>query len=169
MRNAVSLLAFCKCKHTPNYLQNASKFKMEKNCAVKRSACPVSLSLDVIGDRWSLLILRDLMFSEKRTYGELQSSEEGIATNILAARLATLETNGIIYKTTDPENGRRFLYHLTEKGIGLLPVVLELMYWMTKHETGAHACGDLMSSFVKNKAALLKTHTKKLLQLHLNK
>lgn len=142
---------------------------MQKNDTPKRSSCAVSLSLDAIGDKWSLLILRDLMFSEKRTYGEFQASEEGIATNILAARLATLEANGIIYKTADPDNGRRQLYYLTEKGIGLLPVVLELMHWMAECDRGAHACGDLMGAFKKNRTAMLKAQTKKLKELHLHK
>ncbi len=84
------------------------------------------MALDTIGDRWSLLILRDLMFTNKRSYGELQSSDEKIATNILATRLQSLEANGLIRKTVDPNNGRRSLYYLTEKGIDLLPVIIEL-------------------------------------------
>src|SRR4051812_30234329 len=97
--------------------------KFEKDC--ERSSCAISKALEVIGDRWSLLILRDLMFTEKRSYSELQSCEEKIATNILASRLSMLEANGIVVKSTDPENKRRVLYHLTMKGIDLLPVILE--------------------------------------------
>lgn len=143
--------------------------KKENSDPVQRSACAVSRSLEVVGDKWSLLILRDLMFSEKRSYCELQSSEEGIATNILAARLTNLENNGIIYKTADPENGRRGLYHLTEKGIGLLPVVMELMHWMAHYDAGAEACGTLMKPFKKDRAAMLKMYTVQLRAAHLQK
>src|SRR6478672_4825624 len=92
------------------------------NDGIRRSDCPISSALDAIGDKWSMLILRDLMFSGKRTYGEFQASAEGIATNILASRLGSLEANGLLSKSADPENGRRNLYSLTEKGLDLLPV-----------------------------------------------
>ncbi|MEO8860581.1 MAG: helix-turn-helix domain-containing protein, partial [Ginsengibacter sp.] len=85
----------------------------------RRSQCAINIALETVGDKWSLLILRDLMFTAKRSYGELQSSEEKIATNILASRLLSLEVKGLIRKAADPENGRRSLYYLTEKGIDL--------------------------------------------------
>ena len=86
-----------------------------------RSECPLSYSLDVFGDKWSLLIIRDLMFSNKCTYNDFIKSDEGIATNILAARLKSLEENGIIDKLEHPDSKAKKLYKLTNKGIELLP------------------------------------------------
>ncbi|MDQ6905184.1 MAG: helix-turn-helix transcriptional regulator, partial [Bacteroidota bacterium] len=106
----------------------------------RRSQCAINIALETVGDKWSLLILRDLMFTTKRTYGELQSSEEKIATNILASRLLSLEAKGLIRKATDPENGRRSLYYLTEKGIDLLPVIIDLRIWAEKHDANAEGC-----------------------------
>jgi DNA-binding HxlR family transcriptional regulator len=103
-----------------------------------RSGCPVSISLERFGDRWSLLIIRDLMVRGFRTFKQFQKSGEGIATNILADRLRTLESAGIISVEADPADGRRLNYRLTEKGIDLAPVLLELLIWGTRHEeTGA--------------------------------
>lgn len=107
--------------------------KNEKDVC-NRSECSISKALEVIGDRWSLLILRDLMFTDKRSYSELQSSDEKIATNILASRLVSLVTNGLVNKSVDATNRRKVLYHLTEKGIDLLPVILELKNWMEKYD-----------------------------------
>jgi len=140
---------------------------MEKNNLVRRSHCAISSALEVIGDRWSLIILRDLMFTEKRSYGELQSCEEKIATNILAARLVALEENGIIYKITDPENGRRSLYYLTEKGIDLLPVIIELRKWMEKHDADVEPCQYQLSFTNASRAKVLSAYQDKLRKLHI--
>jgi DNA-binding HxlR family transcriptional regulator len=104
-----------------------------------RSSCPVTFALDRLGDKWSLLIVRDLMFRGRNTYGDFLNSGEGIATNVLADRLKCLEAEGIIEKSRDPDNRRRFLYTLTDKGYDLTPVLLEMMRWSAKHdaETGA--------------------------------
>jgi DNA-binding HxlR family transcriptional regulator len=132
----------------------------------RRSACAISMALDAIGDKWSLLILRDLMFTNKRSYGELQSSDEKIATNILAARLQSLEANGLIRKTVDPDNGRRNLYYLTEKGIDLLPVIIELRQWTEKHNPDAEGCTDALKLTDKNRKEILTAYTKKLKVAH---
>ena len=103
-----------------------------------RSGCPVSISLEMLGDRWSLLIIRDLMVRGFRTFKEFQESGEGIATNILADRLRKLEASGIIFSEQGDKDKRRLYYRLTEKGIGLAPVLLELLIWGARHEeTGA--------------------------------
>ncbi|MGH9684789.1 MAG: winged helix-turn-helix transcriptional regulator [Candidatus Acidiferrales bacterium] len=103
-----------------------------------RSGCPVSISLEMFGDRWSLLIIRDLMVRGFRTFTEFEKSGEGIATNILADRLKRLEAKGIIITESDETDGRRVNYRLTEKGIDLAPVLLELLIWGARHEhTGA--------------------------------
>lgn len=103
----------------------------------RRSACPINVALEIFGDRWSLLIVRDLMFRGRRTYKEFLSSEEGIATNILADRLLRLETEGIIEKRPDHADARRILYLLTEKGIALAPVLIEMIVWAARHEKTA--------------------------------
>lgn len=99
----------------------------------KRSDCPISSSLDVWGDKWSLLIVRDLMFAKERTYGDFLKSDEKIATNILASRLQMLETNGIITKQDHPESKAKVLYKLTLKGIDLLPLMIEINLWADKY------------------------------------
>lgn len=102
---------------------------MDKN----RSDCPISCSLEVIGDKWTLLILRDVMLRGKRSYSEFLESEEKIATNILANRLNLLEHAQILIKETSPVNKSKYLYRLTPKGVDLLPVVIELMDWGAKY------------------------------------
>ena len=94
----------------------------------------------MLGDRWSLLIVRDLMVRGYRTFKDFQGSSEGIATNILADRLRKLETAGIITAEVEKEDGRRVNYRLTEKGIDLAPVLLELLVWGARHEETSAPC-----------------------------
>lgn len=143
------------------------KNKEEEAC--HRSGCAISMALENIGDKWSLLILRDLMFTNKRSYGELQASEEKIATNILAARLLSLEASGLIRKAVDPNNGRRSLYFLTEKGIDLLPVIIELRQWAEKHYDEAEGCASGLKVSDKNRKEILTAYKKKLKTIHCNK
>lgn len=98
-----------------------------------RSTCPISSALDIVGDKWSLLILRDIMFSGKKTFGEFASSPEGIATNILSDRLRNLEKSGIITKSKLPDNKKTNVYSLTEKGITFLPLLVEVILWSNKN------------------------------------
>ncbi|WP_114941793.1 winged helix-turn-helix transcriptional regulator [Mucilaginibacter endophyticus] len=98
-----------------------------------RSNCPVAYSLNFISDRWVLLILRDLVFTDKSTYGEFLASEEKIATNVLADRLNLLEEHGFIESTVSEEKKNKFIYSLTEKGIDLIPAIAELMVWGSKY------------------------------------
>ena len=124
------------------------------NTAQRRSGCPVSVSLEVLGDRWSLLIVRDLMVRGLRTFKEFEQSGEGIATNILADRLQKLEANGIVTAEVDEKDGRRLNYRLTEKGIDLAPVLLELLIWSARHEeTGAPA--GVIEEMEKNREELI--------------
>lgn len=109
-----------------------------KSTSKQRSGCPVSISLDALGDRWSLLIIRDMMVRAFRTFKQFQESDEKIATNILADRLHKLTAAGIITAEPEKSDGRKVNYRLTEKGIDLAPVVLDLLIWGTRHlETGA--------------------------------
>ena len=100
----------------------------------RRSGCPLNAALEMIGDRWSLLIVRDLMLAGRRTYNAFLESGERIATNVLAERLRRLEEIGILARTPDPKDRRRTLYKLTEKGIDLAPVLLEMVLWAARHE-----------------------------------
>ncbi|MDH3743082.1 MAG: helix-turn-helix transcriptional regulator [Hyphomicrobiales bacterium] len=100
----------------------------------RSSGCPIAFGLDTFGDRWSLLIIRDMMLSGKKTYGDFLDGEEAISTNILADRLKYLEAEGIVAKSRDPENRRSFIYSLTEKGRDLAPVVLEIIKWGGKYD-----------------------------------
>jgi len=102
--------------------------------ANNRSFCPVNLALEVFGDKWSLIIIRDIMFQDKRSFRELLQSEEKIATNILTDRLAMLEQEGIISKAPDPEHKQKHIYSLTAKGIDLLPIMVEIGGWSLKHK-----------------------------------
>jgi DNA-binding HxlR family transcriptional regulator len=108
-----------------------------------RSTCPISAALEVLGDRWSLLIVRDMMFGGARTYTDFLASDEGIATNILANRLSKLQASGIITGARDPRDGRSLVYRLTAKGIDLAPVLMELSAWGTRHEEGQPPSGIL--------------------------
>jgi len=105
-----------------------------------RSGCPVSVSLDLLGDRWSLLIIRDLMVRGYRSFHEFESAGEGIATNILADRLHKLGAAGILATEPVAGDGRGVHYRLTPKGIALAPVLLELLIWAAHHEHTAAPC-----------------------------
>src|SRR5262252_1852336 len=95
-----------------------------------RSGCPINLTLEVLGDRWSLLVIRDMMFGDRRHYRELLlNSEEGISSNILAERLKTLLDQGIVTRTDDPTHKQKAIYSLTEQGIGLLPILAQIGCW----------------------------------------
>lgn len=120
----------------------------------RRSDCPVSISLDVLGDRWSLLIIRDLMVRGYRTFKEFQSAGEGIATNILADRLRKLEAVGIIVAGAEKADGRKVNYRLTEKGIDLAPVLLELLIWGARHEETGAPCA-VIDEMEKNRQQVL--------------
>lgn len=103
------------------------------NSIKKRSDCPLSFSLDIFGDKWSLLIIRDLMMTGKFSFGEFSRSKEKIASNILTDRLSLLESSGIISRHVSPKNRSKFIYSLTKKGIDLLPAMIELMRWGAKY------------------------------------
>jgi len=106
----------------------------------RRSRCPLNASVEILGDRWSLLIIRDMMLRGFRTYKEFLDSYEGIATNILADRLRKLIAHGIITTQRNPSDGRKVIYSLTPKGIDLAPVLTEMVLWAAAHEdTGNQA------------------------------
>lgn len=115
----------------------------------------MSVSLERFGDRWSLLLIRDMMVRGYRTFKEFEGSGEGIATNILADRLERLRASGIIATEPDESDGRRVIYRLTEKGIDLAPVMLELLIWAARWEETAAPC-DVMTRMEENRAVVIK-------------
>jgi len=98
-----------------------------------RSSCPINIALELFGDKWTLLIVRDMMFRQLQAYGDFLNSPEGISTNILADRLKQLESNGLIRKYPDPGDGKKYIYLLTEKGEELMPVLIEMIRWGMKY------------------------------------
>jgi DNA-binding HxlR family transcriptional regulator len=106
----------------------------KKRAAKRRSGCPLNASVEMLGDRWSLLIIRDMMLRGFRSYKEFLENYEGIATNILADRLRKLMAYGIITTELDPSDGRKLIYLLTPKGIDLAPVLTEMVLWAAAHE-----------------------------------
>jgi DNA-binding HxlR family transcriptional regulator len=110
----------------------------------KRSHCPIAFALDIFGDRWSLLVMRDLLFKGKRRYSEFLASEEAVSTNILSERLKRLEKEGIISKSRDATNRRQFIYAPTHKCFDLLPAILELSCWSAKYDPKTAAPPALM-------------------------
>jgi DNA-binding HxlR family transcriptional regulator len=99
-----------------------------------RSGCPINLTLEILGDKWSLIVIRDIIFGDRRHFRELLTkSEEGIASNILADRLQTLVRQGIITKHDDPSHRQKVIYNLTEPGIALLPVLAQIGAWGRRH------------------------------------
>jgi DNA-binding HxlR family transcriptional regulator len=120
----------------------------------RRSGCPVSVSLEMIGDRWSLLIIRDLIVRGFRTFKEFEESGENIATNILTDRLRKLESTGIVTTQVDEVDRRKVNYRLTQKGIDLAPVLLELLIWGARHENTEASCA-VIENMASNRDSLV--------------
>ena len=127
-----------------------------------RSGCPLNASVEILGDRWSLLIIRDMMLVGFRSYTQFLDSYEHIATNILAHRLKKLESYGIIATQQDPLDGRKFIYTLTEKGMDLAPVLTEMVLWAAAHEKTQNP--ELIRQIKKDKQKFLDAVRQKWLQ-----
>jgi DNA-binding HxlR family transcriptional regulator len=119
----------------------------------RRSECPLNVSLEMLGDRWSLLIIRDMMVRGFQTYNEFLQSHEKIATNILADRLRKLEAQGIVTTKQHSSDGRKRIYSLTKKGIDLAPVLTELVLWAAAHENTGNQ--ELIRQIKKDKQKFL--------------
>lgn len=128
----------------------------------KRSDCPVSTSLDIWGDKWSLLIIRDLMFARECTYGDFLKAPERIATNILASRLQALEENKVIEKLDHPESKAKVLYRLTRRGIDLLPIMIEINLWAEKYFPIPENRKAMIKEVKKDKIGFIKSMSKNL-------
>jgi len=135
---------------------------MTTRTGARRSDCPINYGLEIFGDKWTLLVLRDLLLKGKQHFRELQASEEGIATNILADRLKRLEEQGIIVGETDPDDRRRVRYRATEKGIALLPVLVEIAAWGARHDAHTGAPKSFLEEFDRDRDGLIRRWTERL-------
>lgn len=115
-----------------------------------RSHCPIAFALDIFGDKWTLLILRDIIFFGKRFYKDFANSDEAISTNILADRLQKLEEQGILLKRQDEDDKKRYIYVPTRKGLDLVPVMLEMSIWSSDYDGNTAAPPELMARIKKD-------------------
>ncbi|MFT7633957.1 MAG: DNA-binding HxlR family transcriptional regulator [Mariniblastus sp.] len=136
-------LAFCKSFIYISEMRHENK--------KRQTGCPITFGLDTFGDRWSLLIIREVMLGGKKTYSEFIEADEGIATNILIDRLKHLETEGILEKSRDPNNRRSFIYALTKKGRDLAPIILEIIIWSGAHDDRPVAMRGTLEKINKNR------------------
>jgi len=128
--------------------------KSKTDC--RQSGCPIAFTLDVVGDKWTLLIIRDMIFEGRRYFGEFLEADEKIASNILTDRLKRLENSKIISKTQDPVHQKKYIYELTSKGVDLIPVILEIILWGAKYDPNTATPKELFQRLKKEKLKLTR-------------
>lgn len=133
----------------------------------KRSGCPINLSLELLGDRWTLLIIRDLVFAGKRHFREFLQSDEGISSRTLSERLQTLVDEGILSRSKDPTHGLKAIYRLTDAGIDLLPVLATLGAWGSRHRKADDRLARIADELAAGGAAALERMREKLRAEHI--
>jgi DNA-binding HxlR family transcriptional regulator len=129
----------------------------------RKSDCPINFALEIFGDKWTFLIVRDLMFKGKHYYGEFLQMEEKIATNILADRLVLLQESGIVSKTADEQHGSKQVYRLTQKGIDLMPVLVEVIMWSAKYDKDSAVDTKFVKSVKRDREGLIKEISSRLI------
>ena len=129
---------------------------MPKRQKDRWQGCPIRFGMGIFGDKWTLLIVRDLMFKGKRYYGEFTDPEENISSNILADRLAALVEEGIVTKQADPDNRSRFIYALSSKGMDLLPMMLAMVEWSAKYDPHTEVPKEFMRKLKRDRNALMR-------------
>jgi len=132
-----------------------------------RSHCPINYSIEHFGDKWSLLIIRDLMFNGKRHYNEFFTAEEKVSTSVLGERLKNLEESGIIKRGVDDVKKSRIKYSLTQKGISLLPLMVEMILWGGTHDENTDAGKEFLTKAKENREGLLTELRNGLISGHL--
>ncbi len=132
-----------------------------------RSHCPINYALEHFGDKWSLLIIRDLMFKEKRHYNEFFESGEKVSTSVLGDRLKQLENAGIISKGKDTVKKSRIKYSLTQKGIDMLPFMIDMIVWSGKYDEDTEAGKVFLAQAKEGREHLLNSIREKLIKEHL--
>lgn len=133
-----------------------------------KSGCPINLGLEVFGDRWTLLILRDIMFTDRRTFREIQASEEGISPKTLSERISMLVEEEILVRSSDPEHSQRSILKLTQKGIDLLPVLADISVWSLKHLKVDPALADIARQAAANRDDFILRETSRLAERDLS-
>lgn len=129
---------------------------MSTKKSIKWEGCPIRFAAGIFGDKWAMLIIRDLLFKGKRYYGEFTDDHEAISTNILADRLKKLEESDIVSKMRDPNNQAKFIYSLTAKGISLLPIMLDIIDWSEKFDPNTEVPEDFIAPLRNNRPAFEK-------------
>ena len=124
-----------------------------------KSHCPINYGLEVFGDPWSLLIVRDIVYFGKHTFKEFLASEEAIAPSVLSARLAQLEEVGILRSTPDPADRRRVGYGLTEIGLGLIPILMEIANWSARVDPETDAPPEWIATVARDRAGMIELIT----------
>ena len=132
-----------------------------------RSHCPINFTLEHFGDKWSFLIIRDLMFKGKRHYNEFLEAGENVSTSVLGDRLKKLEAHGIISKEKDSVKKSRIRYSLTKKGIDLLPILIEMIIWGGEKDRLTESPEEFMDQAAQDKEALINRIREKLIREHL--
>jgi len=122
----------------------------------RRSNCPISVALEIFGDKWTLLVIRDIIFKNKNYYGEFLQSEERIATNILASRLMLLEETSIVTKQVDLNNKTKYVYKLTEKGLDLLPILIDIILWSDTYDPNTSADKEFVQQIKNDREKLIE-------------
>ena len=128
---------------------------MGKNATDRRSGCPINFGVEIFGDRWTLLVLRDLLLKNKRHFRELLAAEEGIATNILSDRLKRLERHGIVVREPDPHDRRQVVYRVTARGIDLVPVLVEIAAWGAEHDAQTAAPDEFLVEYRADRSGMI--------------
>ena len=130
----------------------------------RKSDCPINFALEIFGDKWTFLVVRDLIFKGKHFYGEFLLSEEGIATNILSDRLSLLEGNGIVSKSSDPSHKQKIKYRITQKGIDLVPLLVEFIMWSAKYDKNSAVEMKFVKSVKRDKVGLISQISSRLVE-----
>ncbi|MCI0694138.1 helix-turn-helix transcriptional regulator [candidate division KSB1 bacterium] len=132
-----------------------------------KSHCPINFALEIFGDKWTLLIIRDILFFRKRYYGDFLSSDEKISTNILADRLNILEREGFVRKTGDAQHGSKYIYEPTQKAIDLMPILLEMILWSAKYDPKTAAPKSDIAGIKRDKIGFMNQVVASLKKQHL--
>ena len=125
----------------------------------RKSDCPINFGLELFGDRWTFLIVRDLMFKGKHYFGEFVNSEEKIATNLLSDRLSMLESENMIFRSKDKNHKQKIIYRLTKKGIDLMPVLIEIIMWSALYDEKSAVDMNFVKMVNEDKEGLIKELT----------
>lgn len=128
----------------------------------QKSGCPISLGLEVFGDRWTLLILRDIMFADRRTFRDIQASQEAISAKTLSDRIGMLVAEGILVRSQDPLHSQRSILKLTRKGIDLLPLLVEISLWSLLYKAVDPHLSDIAHAARADREGFIRSETKRL-------